>query len=101
MRRLSTRAGVARPVRRPRNSSLNTLTAFSMRSSASKRISSLLMGTSLLTAHKGAERLAEDGSLDVALVLVVEDQDRQFRLAAHADGGDVHDAEVLAHHPVI
>src|SRR5262249_33957346 len=106
---LSTRAGVARPVRRPRSSSRKTLVAFSMRSSASNKISSLVitrfpspvplrtehvpfysaLGT-MLFAHHRADRMAGDGSFDVPVALEVKDQDGQFALSAQANGGHIH-----------
>src|SRR5262245_20633376 len=100
----STRAGVARPVRRPRSSSRRWLAAFSMRSSASNRISSLVMGL-----HSGSGRLADqradgvpaDGPLDVPLALVVEDQDGELLLPAQADGADVHHPQIIAEELVV
>src|SRR5947209_19128948 len=100
---MSTKAGVARPVRNPRSSSRNTLTAFSMRSSASKRISSLVIilpspgvatrGLVLLRfTHQSANRFTRHGALDVAFTFEVENQDRHFALAAQADGRHVHDS---------
>src|SRR5262245_48128245 len=89
-RRLSSMPGLARPVRRPRRSSRKTLTAFSMRSSASRRISSEVMavtrggGCSEAVLDERAQGVARDGPLDVPFGAEVEDQDRQPALAAGA-----------------
>src|SRR5437762_8619703 len=105
---LSTRAGVARPVRRPRSSSLNTLTAFSMRSSQSRRISSLVMVVpasgvldSNLLAYQCTDRVASDGPFDVAFALEIENQNGQLRDPAQVDGGSVHHAQIIANHLVV
>src|SRR6266851_7867559 len=93
---MSTRAGVARPVRSPRSSSRNTLTAFSIRSSASKRISSVVIILSF--ADQCPDWLAGDSAFDVALALEVEDQDRHLGLAAQANGRHVHHSQIIAEH---
>src|SRR5271157_2045908 len=48
-------------------------------------------------ADPGADRIAHDRALDVALFLEVEYQNRQVVLHAHADRGHVHDLELIAH----
>src|SRR5947208_10583994 len=99
MRMLSTSAGVARPVRKPRSSSRKTVTAFSMRSSASNKISSLVM-VGKPSAHltdQGADGVAGDRAFDVALALEIEHQDRQPACAAQVDGCDVHHPQIIAH----
>src|SRR5262249_12591162 len=101
---LSTRAGVALPVRRPRNSSRKTFTAFSMRSSASKRISSLVIvrgPSSGELADYGTEGVAGNGPLDVPLALEVEDENGELRLPAQADGRSVHHAQIIAEDLVV
>src|SRR5207244_9545995 len=98
MRSMSTKAGVARPVRRPRSSSRKTLTAFSMRSSASKRISSLVIIASPSLTHQRANLMPGDGPFDVALPLKVEHQDRQPGHPAQVDGGHVHHAQIIPNH---
>src|SRR5260370_17526162 len=64
-----------------------------MRSSASRRISSLVM---FLLHHEGADRVTGDGPFDVSFALEVEYQDRQFGALAQVDGGSVHDAKIIA-----
>src|SRR5262245_18308069 len=94
------------------------LTAFSMRSSASKSISSVVMGWSscsplpqgergecssgsIAEANEGADGVPGDGTLDVAFALVVEHEDGQPRLAAEADGRQVHHAQIIVDETVI
>src|SRR5271157_4918909 len=48
-------------------------------------------------ADPGADRIAHDRALDVALFLEVEYQNRQVVLHAHSDRGHVHDLELFAH----
>src|SRR5262245_9488615 len=75
-----------------------------MRSSQSSRTSSEVMGMvlypgnvrrqfSLPVANERADVVAGDGLFDVAFLLVVEDQDRQLRLATVVAGARVHDAQ--------
>src|SRR5260370_18939459 len=102
---LSTSAGVARPVRKPRSSSRKTFTAFSIRSSASKRISSLVMVLHPFDRssirHQSADGMSGNRAFDVPFPFEVKDQDRQLGLLAQGDGGQVHHAQLVPHHLVI
>src|SRR5271163_3686527 len=109
----STRPTLARPVRMPRICSVKRVTLFSIRSSASNTISSMLIIESPSrngeqgsrdrfgprgVADPGSDGLAIDGPFDVPLFLEIEHQDRQLVFEAHTDGRHVHDLELVAHH---
>src|SRR3954447_8056962 len=96
--------GFARPVRMDVMSSRATETAFSIFSSASKRVSSItsapwsgrcgsLEGSGDRSDGR-ADLLAVHRSRDVALRGHVEDDDRQPVVPAEADGGGVGDLQV-------
>src|SRR5262249_43990414 len=53
---------------------------------------------SRLIRYEGANRVAGDGTLDVAFAFEVENQNGDMPLLAGRDGGDVHDAQVLVDH---
>src|SRR5689334_18545323 len=107
--------GVARPVRMPAKSSLATSTAFSIFSSASRRVSSIMVmllvgrrsggrrrdvvgvpGGGLGTSPRGDQRsdlLTTQRPHDVALPLHAEDDHGQLVVHAQAEGGGVDDAQ--------
>src|SRR5580765_8107964 len=116
-------AGVARPVRIPAKSSLATSIAFSIFSSASRRVSSIMLGS--FSGARGAGRrswcgqsgarcapslsrgrsspggdqrpdpLTTQGVHDVALALHAEDDHGQLVVHPEAEGRCVHDAQTL------
>src|SRR3990170_5223995 len=92
-------AGLARPVRIVAKSSLATETAFSIFSSASKRVSSITSvsvsvgdglgpsrGASGVGPDERADLLTVHRARDVAVVGEVEDDDREPVVTAQADG---------------
>src|SRR6476646_618275 len=115
----STRPGLARPVRMPARSCLSLASAFSMRSSVSRRMSSALItvrfpeqaalaerrfrlfGDRNLAADERADSRPAHRSLDVALFLVIKNQDRHVVFHALRDRRGIHDAQILFAHRVI
>src|SRR6516162_11436948 len=106
-------AGCARPVRMTANSSLATATAFSIFSSASKRVSSItaapvpsLACPRLLTAGVGILRPADQRadllpaycSHDVTLFHQVEDDNGQAVVHAQAHRRGIHELQSQAEH---
>src|SRR3954469_19688551 len=87
----SSSEGDARPVLTELNSPCVASTDLAMRSRASARSSSM----SSLIGHEGSHPFAGHYPLDVALVVHVEDVDRQVVLHAQRQGGEVHDAQAL------
>src|SRR3954454_10961128 len=83
--------GEARPVRTELNSPCVASTDLLMRSRASARSSSI----SSLIGHQGPDALAGHYPLDVALVVHVEDVDREVVLHAQRQRREVHDAQAL------
>src|ERR1700712_5005590 len=83
--------GLARPVRRLARSSLATPTAFSIFSSASKRVSSIRsdMSAAFRCGDQGADGLAPDRFSDVSIGEQVEHDDRHGVVHAEAEGGGV------------
>src|SRR4051812_43381414 len=91
-------------------SSFATVTALSIFSSASRRVSSITAAPCLLAGdvgrtpsfacgtHQRADFLTPDRSQDVALAHQVEDDDREVVVLAQADRGGVHDLEVADQH---
>src|ERR1044071_6399330 len=112
--------GVARPVRTEERFSFATETAFSIFSSASRRVSSITTApcsacsclnpgpgeippglegrTATGGAHQGADLLTTDRSRDVPLGEEVEDEDRHVVVHAEAEGRGVGDVEAALQH---
>src|SRR5581483_6693600 len=90
--------GLARPVRIDARSSRATATAFSIFSSASKRVSSITVPSSvslLASANSRGDQCSDlltcDGPGDIAVGKQVEDEDRHTVVHAEAEGGGVRD----------
>src|SRR5882757_6147815 len=103
--------GCARPVRMVPNSSLATTTAFSIFSSASRRVSSITAAPvrflclhapaadgSVIPrpAYQGADLLTAHRPRDVALFHQVENDDGQAVVHAQAHRGRVHELQLAA-----
>src|SRR4051794_885951 len=94
-------AGLARPVRTPPRSSLATLTAFSIFSSASRSVSSIMCALSSGAGGGVDQRpdpLTPHRTGDVPLDEQVEHHDRHVVVHAEAEGGGVGDLEALLQH---
>src|ERR1700736_3059439 len=83
--------GFARPVRIDAKSSRATATAFSIFSSASKRVSSITASSS--GGYQCSDLLTCDGPGDIAVDEQVEDQDRHPVVHAQAERGRVGDPQ--------
>src|SRR3954453_3635162 len=109
---LLNRAGVARPVRMAAKSSLATSTAFSIFSSASRRVSSITVAPSSRRrrrrpswtarrapstgCHERADPLTPDRARHVPLTLHPEHDHGQLVVHAQAEGRRVDDLQALA-----
>src|ERR1700727_2142036 len=92
--------GFARPVRMVDRSSRLTATAFSIFSSASKRVSSIMCAP-LSCGHQRSDFLTRDRPSDIAIGQQVENQDRYAIVHAQAEGGRVgHLQTAVDHFPV-
>src|SRR4029453_9255314 len=101
--------GLARPVRMPAKSSLATSTAFSIFSSASKSVSSIILSRCFLgvsgrvpvcvrASHGGDERadpLTLQRARDVSFAFHAEHDHRQLVVVAEAERRLVHDPKPL------
>src|ERR1700761_9644069 len=81
--------GFARPVRIVERSSRLTDTAFSIFSSASKRVSSIIAPLLSSRGHQRPAFLTRDGPSDIAVGEQVENQDRHAIVHAQAEGGRI------------
>src|SRR5580693_4247584 len=97
--------GCARPVRMPLNSSLATTTAFSIFSSASRRLSSITAAplrcsraSRLGPAYQCADPLTTHGPDDITLTHQVKYDNRQVIVHAQADRGRVHYPQAAGEH---
>src|SRR6267154_6689131 len=98
------RLGCARPVRSFFRSAWKLCTHFAMRVAASFLRSSS-MGRSprcsgSLERHGRAHILAAYDAGEIPGIVEIEHPQRQAVVAAHDDGGGIHDVELLGEHPV-
>src|ERR1700750_3216887 len=79
--------GVPRPVRIVDNSSRLTPTAFSIFSSASKRVSSIIAPLLSSRRNQRPDFLTRDSPSDIAVGQEIENEDRHAIVHAQAEGG--------------